>query len=199
MGGCWRRWGSRPTRSCSRETQAAVTWPSPPQRRWAHLVVSWASTFQPTGEREGRCGARSALCAHTPSPAPLASPAHHRCPPCRAFTPQLAATYKTLKAAGQQFEVVFVSCDRSPGEFGEYVKSQPWLAVPFESSGLRAALQRKFAVAGGCALHGMTVPHPPPMTCPPHPRRLRAPQHARLLRSPPPPPFKNNTSQASPR
>merc|ERR1711998_484877 len=37
----------------------------------------------------------------------------HWCPPCRGFTPKLAETYNTLKAAGKNFEIVFVSRCRS--------------------------------------------------------------------------------------
>ena len=40
-----------------------------------------------------------------------------RCPPCRQFTPRLVETYATLKAAGHDVEVVFVSMDRDQAAF----------------------------------------------------------------------------------
>ncbi|KAJ1524214.1 hypothetical protein ONE63_010734 [Megalurothrips usitatus] len=36
----------------------------------------------------------------------------HWCPPCKAFTPQLVATYNAVRERGHNFEVVFVSSDR---------------------------------------------------------------------------------------
>ena len=41
----------------------------------------------------------------------------HWCPPCRAFTPQLAGTYAKLKEAGREFELVFISSDRDEEGF----------------------------------------------------------------------------------
>ncbi|KAJ8977012.1 hypothetical protein NQ317_018383 [Molorchus minor] len=35
------------------------------------------------------------------------------CPPCRAFTPQLAETYRIIKKKEPGFEIIFVSSDRS--------------------------------------------------------------------------------------
>lgn len=55
----------------------------------------------------------------------------HWCPPCRAFTPQLAAVYKELKEAGKDLEIVFISSDQKEEEMKAYHKDMPWLAVPF--------------------------------------------------------------------
>ena len=41
----------------------------------------------------------------------------HWCPPCRGFTPELVKAYAKLKAAGRNFEVVFISSDRDPAGF----------------------------------------------------------------------------------
>ena len=41
----------------------------------------------------------------------------HWCPPCRGFTPELAKTYAKLKADGKDFELVFISSDRSEDGF----------------------------------------------------------------------------------
>ena len=56
----------------------------------------------------------------------------HWCGPCRNFTPKLAETYKKLKAAGKEFEVVFCSADRDQTQFDEYFGTMPWIALPFE-------------------------------------------------------------------
>lgn len=60
--------------------------------------------------------------------------AAHWCPPCRAFTQELIRTYEKLKASGKNFEVIFVSSDRSEDSFRSYANEMPWLAVPFGDS-----------------------------------------------------------------
>ena len=57
----------------------------------------------------------------------------HWCPPCRAFTPQLAQWYKQFKEGpnGDKLEIVFVSSDKDEEAFQEYFKEMPWYAVPF--------------------------------------------------------------------
>jgi len=54
----------------------------------------------------------------------------HWCPPCKMFTPQLVKTYNAIKAAGKDFEIIFVSSDRSQESFMEYFGEMPWLAIP---------------------------------------------------------------------
>ncbi|CAK0837848.1 unnamed protein product [Prorocentrum cordatum] len=71
----------------------------------------------------------------------------HWCPPCRAFTPQLAEWYKKdLQARG--LEVVFVSSDRDEASFKEYFAEQPWLALPFAERGAKEKLSKRFKVRG---------------------------------------------------
>ena len=74
----------------------------------------------------------------------------HWCGPCRQFTPKLKAAYESLRARGMDFEVIFVSSDRSEGEFQSYQsESMPdWLAVPFQDAERRAALAEHFKVSG---------------------------------------------------
>lgn len=72
----------------------------------------------------------------------------HWCPPCRAFTPQLAKTYTDLKAAGKPFEVVFASSDQSASQFKEYFAAMPWLAVPFEDRDRKNKLSKHYKVEG---------------------------------------------------
>lgn len=55
----------------------------------------------------------------------------HWCPPCKSFTPKLVETYKTLKEAGKNFEIVFASSDNDDNAFREYFKEMPWLSIPF--------------------------------------------------------------------
>mmetsp|Transcript_55800 Transcript_55800/g.157196 ORF Transcript_55800/g.157196 Transcript_55800/m.157196 type:complete len:516 (+) Transcript_55800:154-1701(+) len=52
----------------------------------------------------------------------------HWCPPCRQFTPRLAAA---LAQPVDQLAVVFVSSDRDDASFTQYYREMPWLAVPF--------------------------------------------------------------------
>jgi len=54
----------------------------------------------------------------------------HWCPPCRGFTPKLAEFYKKLHTE-KNFEIVFVSSDKSKDEFDKYYEEMPWLALPF--------------------------------------------------------------------
>jgi thiol-disulfide isomerase/thioredoxin len=59
------------------------------------------------------------------------------CPPCREFTPLLKELYTQHQqnaTAGSDFEVVFVSADRTRSKFEEYASTMPWLAIPFEVS-----------------------------------------------------------------
>jgi len=72
----------------------------------------------------------------------------HWCPPCRGFTPQLAEKYKALKEAGKSVEVVFVSGDKGPEEFKEYLGEMPWWAVPIEQKGSIEELNNLFEHRG---------------------------------------------------
>jgi len=61
----------------------------------------------------------------------------HWCPPCRGFTPQLAAWYAGIKAElGDKFEIIFCSGDRDEAGMKSYYKEQcdaggDWLCLPF--------------------------------------------------------------------
>ena len=56
------------------------------------------------------------------------------CGPCRRFTPELVRAYRELKQQHPEFEVVFVSADRSAGDMLGYMRedAMPWPAVKFE-------------------------------------------------------------------
>lgn len=55
------------------------------------------------------------------------------CSPCRAFTPELVNTYKQIKAAHPEFELIFVSSDRKEQEMQRYMVDygMPWVALTF--------------------------------------------------------------------
>jgi len=72
----------------------------------------------------------------------------HWCPPCRGFTPRLAAIYEKLKSSGKKFEVVFVSSDREQSGFDEYYGEMPWLALPFSDRDRNSQLSSQFGVSG---------------------------------------------------
>jgi len=71
----------------------------------------------------------------------------HWCPPCRAFTPQLAEWYsKDLKAKG--LEVVFVSSDKDANVFKEYLNGMPWLALDYSLRAEKDELSKHFGIEG---------------------------------------------------
>lgn len=73
------------------------------------------------------------------------------CKPCGAFTPKLAEWYTKHQAAakeGQKTEIVFVSADKSAGEFDAYRAKMPWAALDFAHRQEAADLNDKFDVEG---------------------------------------------------
>jgi nucleoredoxin len=66
------------------------------------------------------------------------------CPPCRAFTPELVEAYKAIKAGHPEFELVFVSSDRTGDAMLDYMASygMTFPAVNFEQRRSIAALKR---------------------------------------------------------
>lgn len=75
----------------------------------------------------------------------------HWCPPCRGFTPHLAAQYKKA-AAAKGIEVVFVSSDMDENSFKSYHGEMPWLAVPYADRTRASTLGDKYGVEGIPAL-----------------------------------------------
>ncbi|KAH7720605.1 thioredoxin [Aphelenchoides avenae] len=76
----------------------------------------------------------------------------HWCPPCRQFTPILKDFYSEL-ADSEDFEIVFVSFDRSDADLQSYLKEAhgDWLHVPFGDD-LIQSLSSKYGVSGIPAL-----------------------------------------------
>ncbi len=68
----------------------------------------------------------------------------HWCPPCRAFTPQLVAAYKEIKAAHPEFELIFVSDDEDEASMKTYMTEtgMPWPAVKFSLKAQATSLRR---------------------------------------------------------
>ena len=86
----------------------------------------------------------------------------HWCGPCRMFTPELIKRYHTIKAGEHKddFEVIFVSADRDPGQFEEYAGSMPWLRFsPFEHAKAVAHLNSICEVRGIPSLQLLSPTH----------------------------------------
>lgn len=72
----------------------------------------------------------------------------HWCPPCRAFTPKLSAWYKAQQEKRDDFELVFVSSDRSQSDFDEYHGSMTFPALSFADKTRKQDLSTFFKVQG---------------------------------------------------
>jgi nucleoredoxin len=68
----------------------------------------------------------------------------HWCPPCRAFTPDLVDAYNGLKAKNPEFELIFVSSDKSKDDMQTYMSEykMPWPAIRFDAAKAVPAVQR---------------------------------------------------------
>ncbi len=73
----------------------------------------------------------------------------HWCAPCRKFTPQLVEYYNRVAPQHPEFEIIFVSSDRSQFGFETYLKEaqMPWPAIDYQKLSGKAALQ-KYAGSG---------------------------------------------------
>lgn len=68
----------------------------------------------------------------------------HWCGPCRQFTPELVAFYNRVAAAHPEFEVLFVSRDKSADAMQGYMREMqmPWPAVSFDKIKSKDGLNR---------------------------------------------------------
>jgi nucleoredoxin len=74
----------------------------------------------------------------------------HWCPPCRAFTPKLAEAYREIKAKRPDFELIFVSSDRSEKDMAGYMTEykMDFPALRFDQKGKVDALERPDSEGG---------------------------------------------------
>ncbi|KAL7648495.1 UNVERIFIED_CONTAM: hypothetical protein RMT77_000401 [Armadillidium vulgare] len=70
------------------------------------------------------------------------------CPPCKAFTPQLIHSYNALQSKGHDFEILFVSSDRSEDSWKAYHNSMPWPSIRWSDSDTRTELAENLEVKG---------------------------------------------------
>ena len=73
----------------------------------------------------------------------------HWCGPCRKFTPRLVAYYNKITATHPEFEIVFISNDKSASAMEGYMRDDqmPWPAVNFDKVAQNEGL-RKYAGSG---------------------------------------------------
>ena len=72
----------------------------------------------------------------------------HWCGPCQQFTPVLARLYNEVQRRTPDFEVVFVSADRTRAEFDGYFQEMPWLALSYERRATKNSLMELLGVGG---------------------------------------------------
>ena len=76
----------------------------------------------------------------------------HWCPPCRAFTPSLVK-FRDANTE-KDFEIVFVSLDKSQGDKNKYIKQMDmkWPSIPGASSKTADSLAQQFEISSIPAL-----------------------------------------------
>eukprot|EP00408_Alexandrium_pacificum_P034252 CAMPEP_0171270312 /NCGR_PEP_ID=MMETSP0790-20130122/60643_1 /TAXON_ID=2925 /ORGANISM="Alexandrium catenella, Strain OF101" /LENGTH=428 /DNA_ID=CAMNT_0011739143 /DNA_START=78 /DNA_END=1364 /DNA_ORIENTATION=- len=74
----------------------------------------------------------------------------HWCPPCRGFTPKLKEFYAAYKAKEPNFEIIFVSSDKSESEAMDYFKNDhgDYLCLPYSKRDEKAEISSMFGVEG---------------------------------------------------
>jgi nucleoredoxin len=68
----------------------------------------------------------------------------HWCGPCRKFTPQLVDYYNRVATQHPEFEIIFVSNDRSQFAFDTYLKEtqMPWPAIDYQKVASKTAMNK---------------------------------------------------------
>ena len=68
----------------------------------------------------------------------------HWCGPCRKFTPQLVEYYNKVAPQHPEFEIIFVSCDRSRFNWETYMREarMPWPAIDYDQLAGLAGLKQ---------------------------------------------------------
>jgi thiol-disulfide isomerase/thioredoxin len=63
----------------------------------------------------------------------------HWCPPCKKFTPILAKLYKKINKPKKRLEIIFVSNDKTEGEYDQYFATMPWATLGWDQHALEDA------------------------------------------------------------
>ena len=71
----------------------------------------------------------------------------HWCPPCRDFTPKLAAAFTDAINKKLPVQIIFASLDSNEKTFKEYFATMPWIALPYQDHKIEE-LKSKFGVPG---------------------------------------------------
>jgi nucleoredoxin len=68
----------------------------------------------------------------------------HWCGPCRKFTPQLVEYYNRVVRQHPEFEIIFVSDDRSRYNWQNYIQEEkmPWLAIDYDQLAALPSVQK---------------------------------------------------------
>jgi nucleoredoxin len=66
----------------------------------------------------------------------------HWCGPCRQFTPRLVEFYNRVAPQHPEFEVIFISNDRSPYGMETYLHEMPWPAIEFAKIASKGTLTK---------------------------------------------------------
>merc|ERR1711998_221016 len=70
------------------------------------------------------------------------------CPPCHQFTPKLVQTFQAVKKAGKQFEIIFVSSDKSMADFQKYFGTMTGFHAIPQGDKRKEMLSKIFEVEG---------------------------------------------------
>jgi nucleoredoxin len=73
----------------------------------------------------------------------------HWCGPCRKFTPELVSYYNRVASQHPEFDIIFVSSDRSQSDMEKYMReaNMPWPAIDFQKIAGKETI-RKYAGRG---------------------------------------------------
>ena len=79
----------------------------------------------------------------------------HWCGPCRKFTPELVDYYNRVASAHPEFEIIFVSADRSRFSWETYIHEtkMPWLAIDYDQLAELAGVRQ----LGGSSIPSLLV------------------------------------------
>lgn len=68
------------------------------------------------------------------------------CSSCIKFTPILNEVYSKIKEINPNFEIVFISDDKTIESFNHYLKYMPWVAIPYEQKNIKSKLYNMFEI-----------------------------------------------------